>query len=46
MAVSYHLFQTSVQWLVHNSLATRAVLYITGIIGVLIYSYFVTREWF
>jgi hypothetical protein len=44
MAVSLNILQNSVQWL-QNPLARAAVLYILGILGVLAFSYFVTRQW-
>gem|GEM_PF-1497006 len=46
MMVSPNPLQNSVQWLVHHPLATAAVSYMTGIISVLVYSYFVTRHLF
>lgn len=45
MAVSASLLQNTAQRLLQNPLAVAAVLYITGIIGILVFSYFVTREW-
>ncbi len=44
MAVSINPLQNLVQ-LLHNPLARAAVLYIAGIVGVLIFSYFATRQW-
>ena len=44
MAVSTNALHHSVQWFVHSPLARAAVLYITGIISVLVYSYVVTRH--
>jgi hypothetical protein len=44
MAVSLHLLQGSLQWL-HNPLARIAVLCILGVICVLAFSYFATRQW-
>lgn len=38
------LFQNFIQWLIHHPLATASVLYITGIISVLVYTYFETRD--
>lgn len=44
MAVSLNLFQNSLQWL-HNPLARAAVLCIMGVLCVLAFSYFATRQW-
>ena len=41
---SLALLQNFVQWLLHNPLATATVLYITGIMSVLVYTYFETRD--
>ncbi|MDI3463607.1 MAG: hypothetical protein OJF50_002428 [Nitrospira sp.] len=38
------LLQNFVQWLLYNPLATATVLYITGIMSVLVYTYFETRD--
>ena len=38
------LFQTSVQWLVENPLAAATLLYITGLISILVYTYLEPRD--
>lgn len=45
MAISPTSLLNFVPWL-NSPLATAAVLYIAGIICVLVFSYFVTLEWF
>ncbi|WHZ25341.1 MAG: hypothetical protein OJF51_000136 [Nitrospira sp.] len=45
MTVSPNHLQNFLQWR-HNPLARAAVLYVTGVIGVLVFSYFVTRSWY
>lgn len=44
MAVSLNPVQHFTQWF-HDPVARAAVLYILGILGVLAFSYFVTRQW-
>lgn len=44
MAVALNLLQSSLQ-LLHNPLVRAAVLYITGILCVLVFSYFATQQW-
>jgi hypothetical protein len=36
--------QDIMQWFMHNPLGTATVLYITGVISVLVYSYFEPRD--
>ncbi len=38
------IFQNFAQWLIYNPLGAAALLYITGVIGVLVYSYFEPQD--